>query len=76
MAVRNFWIDASIDGRKTELAGGPASKEGGMNVVIKQRSNGGIVKAAVINCYEVDGNLVTDIVNNDGELVATFETKR
>lgn len=76
MAVRNFWVDADIDGRKTTLSGGPASKEGGMSVVIKQRSNGGIVKAAVVHCYEVDGNLITDVVNNDGELVATFETKR
>ena len=76
MAVRNFWVDARIDGRKTDLSGGPVAKEGGMNIVIKQRSNGGIVKAAVVQCYEVDGYLVTDIVNNDGELVATFETKR
>lgn len=76
MAVRNFWVDANIDGRKTMLSGGPTSKEGGMCVVIKQRSNGGIVKAAVVHCYEEGGSLVTDIVNNDGELVATFETKR
>ena len=76
MAVRNFWVDADIDGRKTMLSGGPAAKQGGMSVVIKQRSNGGIVKAAVVHCYEVDGKLITDVVNNDGELVATLETER
>lgn len=40
MAVRNFWIDADIDGRATNLQGGAASKTGGMTVTIKQRSEG------------------------------------
>lgn len=38
MAVRNFWIDANIDGRLTELSGGPRDKTGGMDVTIKQRA--------------------------------------
>ena len=76
MAVRNFWVDANIDGRKTELQGGPASKEGGMKVVIKQRDEGGIVTAVKVYCYEEAGNLITAVYNNDCELVARFETKR
>ena len=37
MALRNFWIDAKIDGRKTELEGGPQAKDGGLSVDILQR---------------------------------------
>ena len=76
MAVRNFWVDADIDGRKTMLSGGPASKEGGMGVVIKQRSNGGIVTAFKVNCYEVDGELIAEVIDGNGALVATCETNR
>ena len=28
MAMRNFWIDVDIDGRKTLLSGGPRTKDG------------------------------------------------
>lgn len=76
MAVRNFWVDANIDGRKTELSGGPASKEGGMRITIKQREEGSIVTALRVYCYEVDGELVTDVFNGDHELVATLHTNR
>lgn len=34
MSVRNFWIDADIDGRQTMLGGGPRSSDGGMDVTI------------------------------------------
>ena len=76
MAVRNFWVDASIDGRKTELSGGPKSKGGGMKVVIKQREEGSIVTALTVYCYEIGGELVTEVFNGEHELVATCETKR
>lgn len=76
MAVRNFWVDAHIDGRKTELSGGPVCKDGGMNVVIKQRSEGGIITAFKVCCYEVDGELVAEVVDGNGALVATCETNR
>ena len=33
MAVRNFWIDGSIDGRATDVTGGPRSRDGGMSYV-------------------------------------------
>ena len=76
MAVRNFWVDAQIDGRKTDLSGGPASKEGGMNIVIKQRSEGGIVTAFRVYCYEVDGELFTEVCTGSGALVTRFDTVR
>jgi len=76
MAVRNFWIDADIDGRKTELSGGPASKEGGMTVVIKQRDEGNIVRALKVYCYESDGELFMEAFDTDNKPVCKFVTKR
>ena len=61
MAVRNFWVEADIDGRKTVLSGGPKAKDGGMYINIYQREEGGIVQAARIRCVEQDGRLATEI---------------
>lgn len=77
MAVRNFWIDANIDGRETELAGGPRSKDGGMDVVIKQRDCGKITTAVKIRCFEYEGKLTVEV--SDGktnEVVFERETER
>lgn len=42
MAVRNWWIDAEIDGRQTDLAGGPRRTDGGFNLRLYQRDDGAI----------------------------------
>ena len=42
MAVRPFYIDAHIEGRKTNLAGGTARKDGQHSVSIHQRDQGAI----------------------------------
>ena len=83
MAVRNFWIDADIDGRQTMLSGGPRSKDDGMRINIFQRDNGGIEEAMRIRCWECDGKLVTEVMakvpcNNGYEMqeVARYVTKR
>lgn len=44
MAVRNFYVEADIEGRETMLGGGPRNKEGGMTTNIYQRDDGGIVQ--------------------------------
>lgn len=41
--VRNFWVEVEIDGRRTRLRGGPARKDGGLNITIYQRDRGTIV---------------------------------
>ena len=56
--VRNFWLEANIDGRDTTLEGGPISKDGGFRLTIYQRHNGDVVKALDI----------TGQVSHDGEL--------
>lgn len=57
MAIRNFYIDAQIDGRQTKLSGGPARKDGGLFLALYQRNHGGIDTAATIRCFEENGQL-------------------
>ncbi len=44
VAIRNFWIEARIDGRKTVLKGGPRGKDEGFEIDIYQRSSGDRVR--------------------------------
>lgn len=76
MAVRNFWLAAHIDDRKTTLQGGPARKDGGLHAKVLQRSNGLIVVAAQIGCAEVDGELVTTLYDDGGKELYKYTTKR
>ena len=75
MAVRNFYVKANIDGRETELAGGPRNKDGGMSITLYQRDKGAITEVIRINCFEEDGQLFT-YVRIDGELVGGCKTER
>lgn len=75
MALRNFWVEAKIDGRETELEGGPRAKDGGMSVTILQRHNGSKMTAVKVNCWENNGDLFTR-VEIGGVNVGTFETRR
>ena len=46
--MRNFWIEATIDGKKTKLASGPRSKDGGFELFIYQRVNGESVNVLTV----------------------------
>lgn len=73
--VRNFWIDACIDGRQTNLAGGTRRKDGGMEIDLYQRKDGVISRPIYIECREWDGKLITEIYVN-GEKVSEVVTNR
>lgn len=75
MAVRNFWIDAEIDGRKTELCGGPRAKDGGMEITVYQRNKGQIEKGVRICSNKIGNDLVTVVFCN-GAKVAEYITER
>lgn len=78
MAVRNFWIDVNIDGRETTLSGGPARKDGGMTVDIRQRNNGAGKTGDApirIRCYEYNNQLISEIKLN-GKVIAEYKTER
>lgn len=64
MAVRNFWVEANIDGRATVLSGGPQGRCGGMEINLYQRKNGAIAHIAVIKCT-ANGKLKTEIANGN-----------
>lgn len=38
--VRNFWIEAEVDERKTPIAFGPRGKDGGFRLVVYMRNKG------------------------------------
>jgi hypothetical protein len=77
MAVRNFWVDASVDGRKTDVGTGPRAKNGGMEVTLYQREDGCISTALRIACrVNWQGQLVTTARNANGEVVFEFVTER
>ena len=76
MAVRNFYVEANIDGRETVLGGGPRNKTGEMSVRIYQRNEGAIDEALMIDCEERDGVLTTKVYDKDHNLLFTYETER
>lgn len=75
MAVRNFYVEANIDGRETTL-GGPRNKQGEMTVRIYQRDEGAITEALMIDCEERDGVLTIKVYDKDHKLLFCNETKR
>lgn len=75
MALRNFWVEANIDGRETALEGGPRRKDGGMTVTVLQRKDGGKATAVKVNCWESNGELFSRVEIN-GTVVDTFKTRR
>lgn len=77
MTVRNFYVEADIDGRQTTLGGGPKAKDGGMTVLIHQRHDGDVVYHAVkIRCTERNGELLTEVFNKDGICVFSYASVR
>ena len=76
MVVRNFYVEADIDGRATTLRGGPASKEGEMTIHVHQREDGCILRDVVtVVCKEHDGVLTTTVLL-DGKVQGKYESKR
>lgn len=46
--VRNFWIEAEVDGRKTPIKFGPTGKDGGFHLIVYIRNQGEAEKIAGI----------------------------
>lgn len=76
MAVRNFYLEANIDGRATKLGGGPKAKDGGMRVHLYQRDEGSITEALEIECCEWNGKLILQVFDKDHNLLFQNETER
>ena len=63
--VRNFWLEANIDGKVIPIAAGPRGKDGGFTLTVQQRVFGEPVKVLTIQgSAELDGQLVLEIYPN------------
>jgi hypothetical protein len=40
MAMRNWWIEGQVDGRRSEMTGGPKSRDGGFELTVYMRDEG------------------------------------
>ena len=68
MAVRNWWIEVEIDGRKTKLQGGPQAKDGGFTLTVRQRDNGASVPVLTVRGIAFDdGRLQLVTVGERGQ---------
>lgn len=72
--MRNFWCEVEVDGRKTDMAGGPRSREEGLKITLYQRKNGEKVKAMTVTCV-TSGDILMTVVEVGGERYR-FETER
>ena len=57
--VRNYWLELTVDGKKTKVATGPVSKTGGFVLDIKMRSCGGVAYKGRLHgtCEALTGRL-------------------
>lgn len=77
MAVRNFYLSANIDGRQTKLAGGPRSRDGGLDATIYVRDRGDIVPAVTIECFAYDdGRLRVNVFDDAGDRIMSGTWER
>lgn len=60
--VRNWWIEATIDGRASKFAAGPQSREGGFSLTILARDAGNVVHALTVRgVAHSNGSLFLDV---------------
>lgn len=72
--VRNFWIEADIDGRRSPFAAGPVRKDGGFRLTVYQRQDGNIITAAHVRGYALaDGTVRLDMAPGCGKDEATIK---
>ena len=69
-----FWLDANVEGRQSNLCGGPRRKDGRMNIDIRQRDNGNSVTAFKIECESDGKTCETRVYDHHGDLVSTHIT--
>ncbi len=73
--VRNFWIEAEVDGKATPVAFGPKNADGGFTLTVKMRDNGGsLAPVHIEGNTSVEGEL-TLWININGSL-HTVTTRR
>ena len=74
--VRNFWLDAEIDGRRRHLAAGPRSKDGGFRLRILHRHHGDISPMPLCIVGRCSDGKLTLTISDGGQSVFVKETER
>lgn len=75
--VRNFWLEATIDGRQSVFTGGPQAKDGGFHLDIMQRSKGSSIRALRVEGFATsDGGICLSVFDATGTRVSLLESKR
>lgn len=78
--VRNFWLEAAIDGRGSSIATGPRRSDGGISVEVKMREEGYIsAKRVTVVGAAVEGKLWLQVTGYEGNTQVwqhEIETKR
>jgi len=60
--LRNFWLSAHVDGRKTSIGSGPRAKDGGFTLQISMRENGErIAPIRIVGRVTEEGALVLEV---------------
>jgi hypothetical protein len=60
--VRNFWIEADVDGASSKLSGGPRNSEGGFELTIYMREEGEAKTAMhIVGMVDTGGELVLKV---------------
>lgn len=67
--VRNFWVEAEVDGRKTPIAFGPQGKDGGFRLTVYMRNQGEVERVVAMNGTRYD---FEDFGNEDNEVGETL----
>ena len=76
MAVRNWWVRTSVDGRKTSVEFGPRARDGGFFMSIFQREKGGIGSPLFVRATANGNRLTLELTDSAGHNLFYQETER
>lgn len=74
--VRNFWLSADIDGRRSRFASGPRARDGGFRLDIYHRERGDISPKPLCVSGRCTRGTLSIIVENGDDIVFTKEVER
>lgn len=67
--MRNFYVKGQIDGRKTEISGGPRCKNGGFTLNVYMREEGGKIEPVEIQGRALEnGMLELTVFTSEGRV--------
>lgn len=74
--MRNFWIESVVDGRESNVAGGPRRNDGRMSTNLYFNSNGCSTRAVSVNCSpNDDGTLEVRVKTCNDEIIDIIADK-